>query len=185
MDTNPTLHTAIIALGSNLGDRLAHLRQARQHLAAILHDLQASPVYETAPWGVKEQRNFYNQVVMGRTALTPLALLAHLQAIEQAMGRQRSLRFGPRTIDLDILFYDQLVLTTYRLTIPHPRLVDRAFVLVPLADIAPEWQHPRLGCSVRALLARLDTSGVWPLHDAATPEPSEEEKADRRSQIEE
>ena len=158
-------HTAIIALGSNLGDKHRNLQQARHCLRGAMRGLIASPIYETEPWGITEQPAFYNQVVMGQTSLKPQALLTFLHDIEQRLGRQHTVRFGPRPIDLDIIFYDDLSLTTYRLTIPHPRLVERAFVLVPLADIAPHWLHPRLGCSVRQLLSRVDSSSVQRLRD--------------------
>ncbi len=153
--------TVFIALGSNLGDRRANLAAAIHRLGDLGVVAQTSPVYETEPWGLREQPRFLNQVVELRTDLPPHALLRHLKAIEAAMGREGGgPRYGPRLIDLDILFYDDLVLTSYGLTIPHPRLHERAFVLVPLADLAADRVHPRLGLTVGELLARVDPSGV-------------------------
>jgi 2-amino-4-hydroxy-6-hydroxymethyldihydropteridine diphosphokinase len=128
------------------------------HLGFVV---RVSPVYETEPWGITAQPRFLNQVVELQTDLLPHALLRRLKAIETAMGRTAAEpRYGPRLIDLDILFYDDLVLTSYALTVPHPRLYERAFVLVPLADLAADRIHPRLGITVRELLARVDCSGV-------------------------
>ena len=124
-----------------------------------------SPVYETEPWGYADQPAFLNQVVQAETQLAPLELLTHLKALEQALGRTPTFQNGPRLIDLDILFYDDLVLDTSTgsvppLVIPHPRLHERAFVLVPLADLAPELVHPRLGRSVEQLVETVDRRGV-------------------------
>lgn len=153
--------TVFIALGSNLGDRSANLAAAIGRLGDLGLVTRVSPVYETEPWGITAQPRFLNQVVELQTDLPPHALLRHLKAIETAMGRETTgPRYGPRPIDLDILLYDDLALTSYTLTVPHPRLCERAFVLVPLADLAADRVHPRLGLTVRELLARVDRSGV-------------------------
>jgi len=153
-------HTIYLALGSNLGDRSANLKAAVASLPPDVTVLAESPVYETKPWGLADQPDFLNLALEGKTQLTPLALLARLKRLETQLGRRPSVRYGPRLIDLDILFYDALVANTPQLTIPHPRLHERAFVLVPLADIAPDFIHPALGKSVRELLAGVDAGGV-------------------------
>jgi len=157
--------TVFLALGSNLGDRLANLRAAVDALAPEVHVLAESRMYETPPWGYADQPAFLNMAVQAETDLAPEALLRRLKQIEVEVGRQPSFRYGPRQIDLDILFYDDLVLESDALTVPHPRLHERAFVLVPLVDLAPEWMHPVLGQSVARLLAGQDQSGIH-LHTA-------------------
>jgi 2-amino-4-hydroxy-6-hydroxymethyldihydropteridine diphosphokinase len=130
-----------IGIGSNLGNRILHLAQAREAIAvkvgAIVH---ASSIYDTAPWGPVPQENYLNQVICISTTLSPRALLDQLHEIERAAGRDRKneVRFGPRTLDLDILIYGERTIDEDGLTIPHPRIGERAFVLVPLAEIAPQ-----------------------------------------------
>ena len=153
-------HSVFLALGTNLGDRLANLRAAIEALPPAAIVLAESPVYETPPWGLTDQPAFLNMAVKAKTRLEPEALLATLKRIEQELGRTPAVRWGPRVIDMDILFYDDLVLETPEATIPHPRLHERAFVLVPLADVAPDLRHPVLGKTVAEMLAECDTSGI-------------------------
>ncbi len=153
-------HTVYIALGTNLGDRSANLDSAQASLPPAVNILSSSPVYETPPWGYLRQSSFLNQVVKCETHLTPEELLDYLKAIEKRLGRKPTFLYGPRTIDLDILFYDDLVLETSSLTIPHPRLDERAFVLVPFANLDSDMIHPVSGKSIRELLENVDISGV-------------------------
>jgi 2-amino-4-hydroxy-6-hydroxymethyldihydropteridine diphosphokinase len=155
-----TPSTVYLALGTNLGDRLANLNTALAALPPIVTGLAGSPVYETPPWGMTDQPAFLNMVVRGKTRLTPPDLLAHLKRLEAELGRLPSIRYGPRLIDMDILFYEDLVLDTPELTIPHAQLHERAFVLVPLADLAPGLVHPVFGKTVHQLLEAVDTTGV-------------------------
>ena len=129
-------HRVYIALGSNLGDRRANLRNAIDSLPPEVLCLEESPIYETPPWGFTDQPKFLNQVIKTETNLSPGELILHLKGIETRLGRNPSFRNGPRLIDLDILFFDDQVIQQPDLTIPHPRLHERAFVLIPLADLA-------------------------------------------------
>jgi len=155
-------HIVYIALGTNLGDRLANLRAAIAGLAQDVTVLAESHIYETPPWGYEDQPSFLNMVVKAETDLEPGALLGFLKQLEVDLGREKSVRWGPRLIDLDILFYDDLVIESPPLVIPHPRLHERGFVLVPLADVAAEFIHPVLGKRVWELLAGVDLSGMRP-----------------------
>ncbi len=153
--------TILLALGTNLGQRLQNLQKAQSQLAQIITLKSISPIYETEPWGVEAQPFFLNQTVLAETDLPPQELLTLVKDIETRMGRDFSeVRYGPRIIDIDILGYDDLRLSSPDLTIPHPLLHERAFVLVPLNDIAPDWIHPVLGLTVAEMLARVDVSGV-------------------------
>ena len=155
-------HTVYIALGTNLGERSGNLRAAIEGLAPDVTVLAESKIYETPPWGYKDQPSFLNMVVKAETDLEPAALLMFLKKLEVDLGREKSVRWGPRLIDLDILFYDDLVIESPPLVIPHPRLHERGFVLVPLADVAAEFIHPVLGKRVWELLAGVDLSGMRP-----------------------
>ena len=155
-------HTVFLALGSNLGDRAANLGEALRRLPPAVNVLAASPVYETPPWGYTDQPAFLNQVAKAETELSPSDLLAHLKQVETLIGRQATFKYGPRIIDLDILFYDQVIVETPTLRVPHPHLAERAFVLLPLVDLEPDLMHPALGKTVRQLLDGVDTSGIKP-----------------------
>jgi 2-amino-4-hydroxy-6-hydroxymethyldihydropteridine diphosphokinase len=148
--------TVYLSLGSNLGDRLAYIKKALRMLESRIDVRSMSSVYETEPWGMKNQPWFLNLVCSAETDLAPHALLDFVKGIEQRLGRQETVRYGPRRIDIDILFYDHEVCHSTRLQIPHPRLADRAFVLYPLAEIAPALEHPVTGKTASAMLAELE-----------------------------
>jgi 2-amino-4-hydroxy-6-hydroxymethyldihydropteridine diphosphokinase len=151
------LTTAYLALGSNLGDREANLRQALECFASAgVQVLRRSSLYETEPQEMREQPWFLNQVVEIGTALSPLELLARVKAIERELGRERVVAKGPRTIDIDILFYEGAILGTTELQIPHPRLAERRFVLEPMAELAPDLRHPATGRTVSEMLAAIE-----------------------------
>lgn len=155
------MDTVYLSLGSNLGDREAHLRDALVRLeTAEVHVVRRSSVYETEPQDLRDQPWFVNLVVEAQTRLFPLQLLARLQDLEREMGRQRIAPKGPRTIDLDILFYGTFVIDTKELQVPHPRLDQRRFVLEPLAEIAPSLRHPVTGRTAREMLAVLPPQAV-------------------------
>ena len=152
-----------LLLGGNLGDRILYLQQARGSINRQVGTLtRSSKVYETAAWGKTDQPNFLNQVLEVHTELTPEEVLQSVNAIEQELGRVRQEHWGARVIDIDILFYNSLVLQTQRLTIPHPQLHLRRFTLLPLAELAPELVHPVLGKSITQLLQECpDELEVW------------------------
>ncbi|MBN1399458.1 MAG: 2-amino-4-hydroxy-6-hydroxymethyldihydropteridine diphosphokinase [Anaerolineae bacterium] len=153
-----------MGLGSNLGDREGQLRAAMRTLSARgAYVSQQSSLYETEPWGLIDQPRFLNACCQIITGFGPLHLLGLLKRIEQEMGRVPTVRYGPRTLDLDILFYADRQIMTSGLQIPHPGVLERATVLVPLADIAPHFRHPATGRTVLEHLHDLGpTPGVAP-----------------------
>ena len=153
-------HIVYLALGSNLGNRAANLKEAIASLPPQMEVKAKSKVYETPPWGYAEQEKFLNQVLRVNTYLTPEQLLKHLKRLEVALGRKASFQNGPRLIDIDILFYDDLVFESPVLVIPHPRVHERGFVLLPMMDIAPDFVHPVKQKSVRDLIAGCDLHGI-------------------------
>ncbi|MDH3231360.1 MAG: 2-amino-4-hydroxy-6-hydroxymethyldihydropteridine diphosphokinase [Alphaproteobacteria bacterium] len=150
-----------LALGSNLGDRAANLEAAIAALAPAVEVTIRSPVYETEPEYVTDQPAFLNMAVCGDTRLEPEHLLRRLKEIEHDLGRAPTRRYGPRLIDLDIVFFGDRIVDAPGLVIPHPRLAERIFVLKPLSDIAPALKHPATGEAVLDLLEQLgDRTGV-------------------------
>ncbi len=147
--------TAYLGLGSNLGDRMENLERGVEFLRGAMQILEVSPIYETEPVGYTEQPEFLNCVCKGESALSPLELLALAKDAEAALGREPTFRNGPRTLDVDILFYGDAVVSEPGLEVPHPRLAERGFVLVPLADVAPNLKHPVSGTTVREMLEHL------------------------------
>lgn len=142
----------ILGTGSNLGDKKINLQTAENWIAERVGDIvQKSGYYLTEAWGNRDQPVFWNQVLVVKTRLTPLGVLDTILDIERDMGRIRRIKWGERLIDIDLLFYDDVVLDTPNLQIPHPYLQDRNFVLAPLLEIQPDWMHPILNKSVREL----------------------------------
>jgi 2-amino-4-hydroxy-6-hydroxymethyldihydropteridine diphosphokinase len=148
---------AYIGIGSNLGDREATIRQAVDQLAELPDTklVRLSSLYDSDPVGLLDQAPFLNAVAMLETELTPRQLLWNLNLVEHRLGRQRTRHWGPRTMDLDILFYSNLVLDEPDLVIPHPEVENRAFVLIPLGELDPFLPHPRTGLVVSEMLKNL------------------------------
>ncbi|MCX7882629.1 MAG: 2-amino-4-hydroxy-6-hydroxymethyldihydropteridine diphosphokinase [Brevinematales bacterium] len=142
---------AFIGIGTNLGNKKQSLRYTLARLSSLGRNLSCSHVYRTKPYGELNQPNFLNMAVRMTTELPPHELLTQLLRIEEELGRKRTVKWGPRTIDLDLLFYDDLVLSTETLVLPHPDLHNRVFVLQPLMDIDPDFVHPLLHKTIREL----------------------------------
>lgn len=145
------MSTACLLLGTNMGDRLSQLNSARNGLQAAGTILKASGLYRTQPWGIGDQPEFYNQAILLKTALSPEDLLDFLKTSEKQLGREPGIPWGPRLIDMDILFMDDLVIRSEQLSVPHPRVSERMFALVPLAEIAPDWIDPVTGLTIAQL----------------------------------
>lgn len=149
-----------LSLGTNLGDRCENLRRAAASLTPLVQPAARSRIFQTPPWGYTDQPAFLNQVIKAETELSPLELLDFIKNLELEMGRKATFRYGPRLIDLDILLYCDQVIETSRLVVPHPRLHERPFVLIPLAELAPDLYHPVLERTIRELLSDLDSHGI-------------------------
>jgi len=148
-----TNKTVYLSLGSNIGDRARNLQRALEQLAAPdLRIMRTSPTYETEPVEYTAQGWFLNLVAEAGTELFPMQLLSRIGRVERALGRVRTVPKGPRTIDIDILFYGRTIVRSARLEIPHPRMAERRFVLAPLADLAPDLRHPINRKTVREML---------------------------------
>ncbi len=146
-------HITYLGTGTNIGDRLQNLRQVNQEIKRQVGKIiSQSQVYTTEAWGIKDQDQFFNQVLKVRTPFTADELLKKVLDIELQMGRRRVQKWGPRLIDIDILYFDKLIISKPHLKIPHPYLTERNFVLVPLAEIAPDYKHPQLQKTNKELL---------------------------------
>ena len=144
-----------LALGSNVGDKLANLEQAVKILQAKVADIIQAPIYATRPVGYTKQDDFLNTAVMGETELSPHELLKFIKQVEVKTGRVERFRWGPREIDIDIIFYGDKVLSGENLTIPHPRFTERDFVLAPLSDLEPDFVDPKSGQTIQQLLDKI------------------------------
>lgn len=152
------MHTIFLALGSNVGNKKKHIKQAVTTLGKHVSDIQVAKFYETKPMYYEEQDMFINTALKGQTLLSPQELIAFVKLSEEALGRQKRFSNGPREIDIDILFYDQLIYESITLTIPHPRISERAFVLEPLTELDPNFVHPLLGKTMKELLKLITKS---------------------------
>ncbi len=157
------MNVAYLSLGSNEGDRLQWLEKAIALISATCGTMQKrSAIYETAAWGITDQPDFLNMVITLETALSPTELLGAILQVETTLGRHRTVKWGPRIIDIDILLYDDVTMDMPGLIIPHPFMQDRRFILIPLAEMAPQYMHPVLHKTVAALLAECpDKLEVW------------------------
>ena len=149
------MHTIFLALGTNVGERKQHIEDAIEALQEKIHDMVQAPIYESKPVGFTDQANFYNTVTKGQTELSPEALLQFVKSLEKKLGRVKRFANGPREIDIDILLYDDAIINSQDLIIPHPRMHERDFVLQPLVDISPDIIHPVLKKTVKRLLQKI------------------------------
>ncbi|WP_194774409.1 2-amino-4-hydroxy-6-hydroxymethyldihydropteridine diphosphokinase [Pararhodonellum marinum] len=154
----------VFLIGGNLGDRLNYLERTRNRLAMEFEWVDSSRIFETSPWGGQSEGLFLNQAILVRTTFSADQVLEIIQKIEKEMGRKRVLRWGNRTMDIDIIFFGQEIINDPHLTIPHKSMAERRFVLEPLCDLIPDFVHPILGLKVSALLEECkDDAQVHPI----------------------
>lgn len=158
-----------LGLGTNLGNRRQNLAKAAAGLEEVMQVTAVSPIYASEPWGFTQQPDFLNMCLAGRTNLSPTELLSFIKNLENEIGRQKTLKWGPRLIDIDILLYADWIIQTDDLTIPHAFMTERAFVLRPLADIAPDLTHPVNGLTVAEMATAVDSAGLQRLTEPLTP----------------
>ena len=151
----------VLSIGANLGDRFAALQSVVDAMPAKFSNIRVSRVFETAPWGLEDQPSFLNAAVIAQTAMNPYEVLEFAQQCEAEAHRIRDIRWGPRTLDVDVIAYDALEQSDPVLTLPHPRAHERAFVLACIADLDPAWELH--GATAQQLLAQIDQDGVVPV----------------------
>jgi 2-amino-4-hydroxy-6-hydroxymethyldihydropteridine diphosphokinase len=154
---------AFLGIGSNIGDRYGYLKKALEKIGNVkgIKFINCSSIYETEPWGIREQKDFLNCVFQIETILSPGELISELKSIETELGRKNNVQWREREIDIDILFYDDLVYKDEILEIPHSEIADRKFVLIPMYEIAPDFIHPSKGVNISEMLeSTKDTSKV-------------------------
>jgi 2-amino-4-hydroxy-6-hydroxymethyldihydropteridine diphosphokinase len=150
----------VLSLGSNVGDRLNYLNLSKTAIYNLIGPIQlSSNIYETEPWGVDNQDSYLNQVVTVQTNLSPYEMLDNIHQIEKDLGRIRQIHYGPRTIDIDILYYAERIIDNEKLKIPHPHIQKRRFILVPLSEILPQMHHPLLKKTNQNLLHDVKDDG--------------------------
>ncbi|MDP4854428.1 MAG: 2-amino-4-hydroxy-6-hydroxymethyldihydropteridine diphosphokinase, partial [Saprospiraceae bacterium] len=150
----------VLSLGSNVGDRLNYLYLSKTEICNLIGPIQfTSNIYETEPWGVDNQDSYLNQVISVQTNLSPYELLNIIHQIEKDLGRIREIHYGPRTIDIDILYYGEIIIDIENLKIPHPHIQKRRFILVPLSEILPQMHHPLLKKTNQELLNMVKDEG--------------------------
>lgn len=149
------VHKIFLGLGSNVGDKKSNIKKAIKFLEEKVDNIIVAPIYETKPWGYKNQDNFFNTALRGETSLLPFQLLNFIKEVEKKVGRKKRFRYGPREIDIDILFYDNLFLKNKRIEIPHPQLHKRDFVLKPLLDLETDFIHPVFKKTIQELYKTL------------------------------
>jgi 2-amino-4-hydroxy-6-hydroxymethyldihydropteridine diphosphokinase len=156
-------HDAAIALGANLGDAAGQVESALQRIAGApgIELVRSSGLYLSEPWGKTDQPQFVNAAARIATTMSPRSLMDFLLTEEKRAGRERKSRWGPRILDLDLLWFDDVVRSEPGLTLPHPGIAERSFVLLPLAEIAPDWQHPLTRLTPSKMLESLRRSGAW------------------------
>ena len=164
--------SVFLGLGSNLGHRLDNLERGLEILGELMRLVKCSSIYETEPWGFAEQPLFLNCVVEGETLASPEGVLEILKDAEKRVGRRATFEWGPRVFDADLLFYGRRIVNLPQLTVPHPRMQERAFVLVPMAEIAPDFVHPLMGMSMKAMAERVEGREGVRLHSSSVLRPS-------------